>query len=61
MPFKDLEHAGNEEFETFSNRVVAKNIQEKDNKLIKDSEAELKENLQRQWLSPENDVIWTNF
>lgn len=58
MPFKDLEHNGNEDFDSLSNRVVAKSIEDRDKQILKDSEAKLLEIAQQKWLSPSNPLLW---
>ena len=58
MPFKDLEHDGSENFESLSNRIVAKAIELKAEQDLKLQEDKILEERQKEWLSPANPLLW---
>lgn len=58
MPFKNLEHEGNENFNEFSIRQDVKREKKEKVNQRKLTKYERLEEQQKEWLSPENPFIW---
>jgi len=60
MPFKDLEHEGNENFEKgrISNREDVREVQLLKKKQSEDAKEEELEKKQQQWLYFDNPALW---
>lgn len=58
MKLKDLEHDGNEDFNSFTGRKEVKKIKEVKKKQDEEKEFEQRKKDQEEWLSPANDLLW---
>ena len=59
MPFKSLEHDGDEDYDTFSVRQDVKRERKVKVKKKKETEHERLEEEQKRYLSPSNPLLWT--
>jgi hypothetical protein len=60
MPFRELEHEGNEDFKHQDRKTVAiiDTMKKAAVETLKDIQ---REEAQKKWLSPENPALWSNF